>query len=747
MAFGVGHGSMKVSRRLNVWTIVLIVGSAHAVSVAQSEPNAPDAPPGRVEHVKQLNTCRAGVLDANARDADRRRWAELLFTYETPESIELVVDLLSPKHAPAVRRTVCEVLGETVRADASRGVPAFVPPLLELLGAQQPALRSAAAGTLAEFPPAKLAPQLGAIAADDEAPVPMRLAAIDALGRNMHVREVVAQLVALLSSASPEVRGSVVEHLEPASVETFGEDVERWQAWWSLNEALTDEQWLERQVEIYRQRARALSEEFASFRRRMVRERDSTVSYVRTLQSELFRALPPEQRRAKLVEWLGTTIGIVRLTALDLIKSRIADEGQSPDGAVLRALVRVLLEGDDAEQRAALLIVQNVHDPAVVEAVLSRLEAEADPTMRLGLLTALGRMRDPAAIPALVAELERPQATPAMVREAAAALGRIAQRVEEMQTMQAAVEPLQRRFEQADADDTALRAALLSAMAGTGDRSFAPIYSEALNSDHPRLLQPAIRGLRSIGDRTRLPRIRDLTGNNDPLVRLDAIMAVAELGRDAEDLQSLLIRLNPSIESNELAREAAWAGFREYMSRRSLSERIDAAQRLRDTPNLEVRYLSELAETIATTGADPAELQRVRDRLATVLVGLGRYADGAGQYRLLFQRKVDRGEGSAVGVGLRWLDATLRADPVVELADVVERVAASAKSETDLDRLIDTVVRYVEGLDVASDPARARRVAVELNEVDAEGWPPRWTELLRGLDQRLGRASGDASPD
>lgn len=754
--------SKVVSRRTAVLAAILVHGAAIGARAVQTEPTeqtgppppattptlapAPQPAPATADNLKQLDTCREGIIDANAREADRQRWAELLFTYDSPEAADLVVTLLSSAQAPPVRRTVCDAMTETIRAHPARAKAKYVPPLLDMLGVDEAPLRAAAAESLSAFPPAELAPQLGAIAADEKAPLNKRLAAIDALSRNTHIRAVVAQLVPLLKSESVEVRSYAAQRLEPASVETFGDDVARWQAWWKINQSLTDEQWLEKQLEIYRQRARAIEDRFEDLKRRTARDRESTINFVRTLQSELFRALPAEQRRAKLVEWLASPIGIVRLTALDLIKARIADEGQSPEGAVLKALVRLLLEGEGTEQREALLIVQNVNDPSVVSAVLSRLAVETDTTMRLALLTALGRMRDPAAIPALVAELQRPEATPAMVREAAASLGRIAERITEKQTLQAAIQPLKKRFEEADPDDTALRSALLSAMAGTGDRAFVPTYSEALNSDNPRILQPAIRGLRLVGDRTRLPRIRDLTGNSDPLVRLDAIKAVAELGRDAEDLQSLLIRLNPSIESNELAREAAWNGFRDYMSRRSLAERIDASQRLRDTPDLEARYLGDLAETMATTGSDPQAIERVRDRLATVLVGLGRFGEAAGHLRLLFQRQVDRGADAAFATGMRWLDATLHADPAGDVGEVLQAVAPIAKTEDERTRLTDKVAPYLEKLDVAKDPARARKLSKNLKSVNATGWPMRWSEAITAFADRFDGTSGAKAP-
>ncbi len=688
------------------------------------------------EHAKQLNTCREGILDAAARDVDRRRWAELLLGYSSDQANALIVELLAPTQRAEVSKTVCEAMIAAAHRNPARLVPAFVDPLLELLGAVDPGLRQTAAQAISEFPRDGLAARLAAIAEDDGAAMPKRLAAIDALSKNTHRRDVVQQLIALLGSSSQEVLAEVMSSLEQASPEAPGQDVAQWRRWWDDNERLSDEQWLEAQLRLYRQHSRRVAASFEAFRAESQREVDSSIAQMRSLQSELYRALPPEQRRTKLIEWLASPLAVVKLTALGLIKSRIADEGKAPTGEVLAVLLELLNDGSAVQRRESLLIVQNVNDPVVVDAVLSRLEVESLPSMRLAVLTALGRMRDAAAIPALVAEL-RTSADASYVQEAAVSLGMIAERMEDKTALDPAKVPLQERFDASAVDDIALRAALLSAMAGVADRGFAPAFAEAVESDDSRLLQPAILGLRVLGDRSKMLRIRDLTANADPPVRLAAIAAVAELGRDAEDLQSLLTRLNPSIEPNALAREAAWGGFSDYMARRPVSERIDAAKRLRETPELESRYLGELADTLVATGGEPLDLERVRDGLARVFVAQGKHAAGAGQLRLLFQQQVDRQADSAGTVGVRWLEAALRADPPVDVGEVIIRIVTSTVSDAVRGRVIDAVVRYADAPTVAADLSRTRVLLSEFRTIPAEGWPPQWSALIQKLAARV----------
>ena len=109
--------------------------------------------------------------------------------------------------------------------------------------------------------------------------------------------------------------------------------------------------------------------------------------------------------------------------------------------------------------------------------------------------------------------------------------------------------------------------------------------------------------LKKGGMESKLARLRTLMNHADSLVRLAAIEAVAHLGREEADLERLLTRLNPTIETNEPARHAAWRGFREFLSHRSVKDRLEAAKRLRDVPALEIEYLEELAGALASPAA------------------------------------------------------------------------------------------------------------------------------------------------
>ena len=185
----------------------------------QSRITGDPAPEPSLDHLEQLTNCRAGIVDPHARSEDRRRWIDTLLAFDTPSAKALVVELLQLSENPTAQQALCEVIGERARRNPEWLDPAFLEPLIELLGAEIGDLRAAAARALADFPGEEVPAKLGAFAAQDEVPLPKRLAAIDALAAKVDRREVVRELMTLLDAAVPEITARVTTALEPASRE------------------------------------------------------------------------------------------------------------------------------------------------------------------------------------------------------------------------------------------------------------------------------------------------------------------------------------------------------------------------------------------------------------------------------------------------------------------------------------------------------------------------------------------------
>lgn len=696
------------------------------------------------EHLDQLKNIREGLVDAGARPEQRRRWADMLLSYNSPQANALIIELLGFSENPDVQRALCGVIADRARRAPERLDTGFVPPLLDLLGAEAEDLRVMAARALVDFPGADVPEKLGQLASQDDVPLVKRLAAIDALAPNTHRREVVDQLISLLDAGVPRITERVVAALEPATRRTFDLDLEGWQRWWREKSQLSEEAWLAEQSQIHRDRSRCVADEFLAYRKGTRREHEAITARIGTLQRDLFRFLNEDQRETRLAEWLDDPLPVVKRTALAIIKARIADEGKRPEGKVLDTLLGLLKRGSPVMRREVLEIVQNLNDPAIVEAVLSQLEQEGDPTTRHEIFKAIGKLDSPTAIPALIREIAAPESPPDCVREAAIALGRVAAQSEAGDELRDARAALKNRYQLIATDDVAMRAALLTAMAGVADSAFTPEFLDAVESDNGTVLRPAIRGILAVGDTSKLPRLRTLMAHPEPLVRLAAIEAVGRLGREDADLESLLTRLNRTIETNELAREAAWRGFRALLSERPVRDRIKAAERLRDRPDLEVQYLVELADTLSTFNGDTLDLEAVLDRLAAVLVSQGRYGEAVELLRQVYDMRFAHSAADATEYARRLLDATLRSPADHDVAGLIRELAAAADGEAAKAQIVDTIAQYLESPQITTDPERARTLLTTLRSVPPETLGEAWTQLLEQVAARL--ESGDSSP-
>jgi HEAT repeat protein len=698
------------------------------------------------EHVAAIARCREGLLDAQARREEQRRWAEQLFSYDSAEAKSLIVELLGMADRPDVQRALCQMILERSHRSPGQLDVGLVEPLIDLLGAEAEDLRTTAAEALAGFPGPDVPARLGELVARSDAPMAKRLAAINAMAPNIHRRETVQQLVSLLDTDTPEVVDRVVAVLEPASQETIGVDPARWRQWWSEKSQLGEEAWLADQVRINRGRLRAITQDFDAYRESTRQRGEAITERLREFQRDVFRSLSPGEKEARLTEWLNDPLDEIKSTALGLIKAQIADVGQRPEGEVLAALLNLLRRGSPKMRREVLLIVQNLSDPNVIRDVLAQLEAEDDPATRHAVFKAIGKLDRPEAIPALILEIASPDSSPDCVREAANALGIIAPKAVDQGYVEDAEAALKSRYAVAPPDDVPLRAALLAAMAGVGSASFAPELLDAVQSDDAALLRPAIRGLLAIGDVSKVTRLRDHTAHPDALVRLEAIEAVGQLGQEDADLECLLTRLNPTNESNESAREAAWRAVRTLLSKKPLADQIRASERLRDMPEIEARYLAELADAVSAPNGDAEELLTLRERLATIHLERGSYAEAVPHLREVYRMRQARGSGRAAEAGLRWLDATLKSATQHDVVDVITQLCESFGGE-QAHAVVEVVREYLESEELLADPERTRVLLADLQSVSSDCLPPAWGELLQHTADRLGNAEAPPAPE
>ena len=702
------------------------------------------------EQQLQLDNCREGILDAHARPEDRRRWVELLFSLDPAVSGDLAVQLLSLSDKPDVQLTLCEVITTRARTTPDRLQASYIEPLVALLGAERSDLRTASGRALADFPGVDTSTRLGELASDGNAPTNTRLSAIDTLALRVDRRDVVRELVGLLNSDVDEITARVVAALEPASRETFGRDIEQWRAWWSVKSKMTNEAWLTDRLQMYRQRLRTVEGNARRLRSTTDERHAGITDKLHELQREVYRGLSSEDERSgKLADWLASPMTEVQAAALAIIRGHITDEGRSPPEQVLAALLGLLQHGSPQIERDVLLIVQTLKGPSVVDAVLQQLDQERDAGMRKALLRAVGKLRATEAVGMLVGEIASPHSDRECVAEAAVSLGKIASQANGDADCSDAVAALDSRYGLVAENDTALRAALLQAMAGVADATFEPVFIEAMESDFTEILRPAIRGLIALGSVEKLSRIRSLLSSPDPLVRQAAIEAVGTLGSEEADLESLLVRINPNGEPEEQLREFAWRGVRSLLSKKPYDQRIIEARRLRDTPDLEVRYLQELKDELINLGGEDVNLAVVRDQLATVLMDQQKYAEAAVQLSELFETTSPNGDDDSVRIGLRWLKVSLHVPGIVNITDVVLRLLASPDGQNPdnetVKEIISTVATYLDSAEAVANKAATLALVARLRDVPSDQLGAPWNEMLQRAEDKVNSTPAESN--
>lgn len=734
--------------RAAVTAVVIVTGlcpaSAARAQIAPSEPPSASIP--NPAHTEQIRTCREGILDVAARNEDRRRWLELLLSYDSPEASSLMAELLRAPTKPEIQRAACDVLSDRGREARRKLDDAYVGPLMDLLDSDSAPVRTSAARTLATYRFDSVTTRLGTIAADATLALQKRLAAIDALAPNIHRREVVEQLVPLLDGDVPEIVARVSSTLEPGFSGTLTSAPAERRAWLLQKLALAPEAWLDEQLEIYHERSLRLRDELATAREDAKREQSALAQQLGSLQRELYRALPAEQRPAKLIDWLGSPLPATQLNALGIIKSAVADEGRRPESEVLVSVLRLLGNGSSAVRRDVLSIAQALNDPAVVEAVLARVDVETDPAVRPALFAAIGKLETVQAVPALLREVSDARASAECAREAALALGQIAGSAAGAEVRRDCVGPLKHRYQGLSAGDQPLRSALLAAMARVADPAFAPEFIEAVESEEPAVLQPAIQGLRATREASKVPRLRVLVGHADPSVRLAAIEAISELGREELDVETLRLRLNSAVETSSIVREAAWKAFHDIVVRRPLADQIRVADRLRDTPELAIRYLEELLDTAsaanagaanANQGSSARDLFQIRDRLATTLVASQRFAQAAPHLRQLYESKESSPGNGRLEYGVRWLSAALHSATPKDVCGAVMHLRGSTSDRAVETAITDAFQRFAESPAFLTDRDRSRSICSELKSACGADWIAAWSDALGNAVARL----------
>lgn len=116
-----------VMRSVFVLRIVLCIGFTCLMGpgVSNVPAQAPDESTAEstAEHLDQLKNIREGLVDAGARPEQRRRWADMLLSYNSPQANALIIELLGFSENPDVQRALCGVIADRARRAPKHSTP------------------------------------------------------------------------------------------------------------------------------------------------------------------------------------------------------------------------------------------------------------------------------------------------------------------------------------------------------------------------------------------------------------------------------------------------------------------------------------------------------------------------------------------------------------------------------------------------------------------------------------------------
>jgi HEAT repeat protein len=581
---------------------------------------------------------------------------EMLYDRQQPAGQNQAALLLVQGPSAEAAQAVREGLRQTGDAEVFLALAAavrlcqdarFLDELLAALAAPKPGIRQSAAATLAVLPEPSLVRRLQAVAEDAQADLTVRQAAVWTLGRCGR-KQAAPVLLELLTGDNDALRRAAADALADLSGQGYGPDPERWRAWWEQHQGLSDERWLAMRLAFQTSRAHRLEGELERARAQVLR-----------LQQEVYTRLPVPERLGYAQAVIDQEDAAVRALAVGWCVELLATGDAARHRLLAQVFLRLSHDGDLEVQRAAVLALGKVTEPAAFDRLLALLR-EGRPPVRAAAaraLTALARSPEPESqarrqdvVPALQKALDDPAVE--VVVEAAEDLGALGAleagsvltsllRHPSEAVRQAAAQALERGAGAAildallkalDDPSTTVRFSLVGALGRAADDR-EPLTAEQRQRLWARLedvlLHDADPGVRS--------RAATVLGECAPPALLGSLWKCVLAGEDVR------------------VQEKAWAAFVEVLDRAASPELLHEWEKNLLAAQRPVRRLQLLAALVPRWQKRPetrAAALPVQETLVKAQLERGKWAAAFPQVRELLARP---GTEAEVAQRLRWL--------------------------------------------------------------------------------------------
>jgi HEAT repeat protein len=634
----------------------------------------PASEPLTVAQDMELKTLTGQLADLARADKTKQEAAELLLVRPYPQAVEALKKFLLDSTNRPAQTAVAEAIA---RHGSSQRI--FIDPLVAMLTGSDASVREVAGRALAACRSCGGTTRLMDIAGDTKIDRAIRLLAIQSLQRVLD-KDVVGSLIRLLDDSDPAIRSEACDALgKLTNIRAFGSSRTQWKQWWQQNMNKDRTVWLADLADSLVQSKAVLEVENARLRTRLAKS-----------MIDLFTITPAAQRDAMLMNFLKDPLADVRLVALELLGRNI-DGGGTPSAELCQQVRLLVTDSDDHVRQEAARLLAVSGDAQALAILLDRLKVEAVPSVRQGIVMALGQLRNVKALPAVLLEIDSKDEEVAAA--AAIAVGRIASKSQlDDADRKQAVAAISNRYSTAATSPAALREALLAAMGDLGDKSFIPLLDGALQDDSAPVRLAAVNSLAQLNSTASAPAIEKLIADSDRGVRGSVISALRLLG-GAQYLQLILQRTDPGVEDDAANRQQAWDLVMGILAKADAKVLTDTAEKLANRSDAVAQRIKILQMLVAIMkDTNEPQLPAVLRQVGLVLVTNDRCAEAstylADAYKLLLAAKSPQ----APVVWLEWVDAMLAADDpaaIKEIAAQADGVQFAAAMERFDSRLMD----------------------------------------------------------
>jgi len=652
------------------------------------------------------------LTDPDRTPRTRLEAAALLLNRSNPQAVAALVEFLCDSSNPGAQVAVARAIAQQGGRQGE-----FVDPLMTMLTGDDPAARAAAARALSTYEDPKVIDRVILLAADRHRPQELRLAAMDSLA-GMLSKQAVATTVRLLDDPNETIRAAAAAALiRQTNIQAFGADAAEWKRWWQRNKDREQSQWLADMAQSLADSKSALESENIRLRDRLTKS-----------MTDLYAATPPAQRDALLLGLMKDPLPEVRLAGTTLAYRRLA-ASEAINGDVRRQARAMLSDGDGRVRRAAALLLAGLGDSDSLRALLDRLGVEREPAVREALLVALGQLRDPQALPAVLAEL--PADDEAVAAAAADALARIAETHPLSGPPRTdATRAMIQRYQQAAQSPTGspLREALLTAMGFVADGGFLRVMEAAMNDPDATVRLAAVRAAARLHEPRAARAMVPLASDADRGVRQAAIAALGALDGQAQ-LPTILSRTAPAVEVDAAVRQKAWDVAMEILASADARTLRGVADDLADREDARDQRIGVLQLLAARQGEDdPAARAEAMRLLGRALLDAGRPAEAEPHLAQATRLYRQAEHPNQRATWLEWIASLLASD------DVAVAAALDAQADDELFALAMEQLRHrLDELKRTSQPA----VVIALSHAMLEQLPHRLTADQRQFHQKL----------